>query len=182
MYWQLCYVFYDLRDARKAERASVHTCQPRRVLDLRRLRRSLSARLALAACETAYSALLTALVPSTRPHLLPRPSFDASSAPHTFRRQAPIARIDGLAALRSTPKASSLPSMVLLTVATEDGATFSVDVGLDMELENLMALLEADVSDSNCSLTLREARLTLPDAHSQAFRSTISSSSTTADG
>ncbi|BGO88867.1 hypothetical protein NBRC10512_002223 [Rhodotorula toruloides] len=36
--------------------------------------------------------------------------------------------------------------MVLLTVATEDGATFSVDVGLDMELENLMALLEADSS------------------------------------
>ncbi|GEM09332.1 DNA damage-inducible v-SNARE binding protein Ddi1 [Rhodotorula toruloides] len=36
--------------------------------------------------------------------------------------------------------------MVLLTVATEDGSTFSVDVGLDMELENLMALLEADSS------------------------------------
>ncbi|GAA6029986.1 hypothetical protein JCM8097_009202 [Rhodosporidiobolus ruineniae] len=34
--------------------------------------------------------------------------------------------------------------MVLLTVATEDGSTFGLDVDLSMELENVLALLEAD--------------------------------------
>ncbi|BGP53168.1 hypothetical protein JCM8202_003683 [Rhodotorula sphaerocarpa] len=34
--------------------------------------------------------------------------------------------------------------MVHLTVATEDGSTFPIDVDLSMELENVMALLEAD--------------------------------------
>ena len=38
--------------------------------------------------------------------------------------------------------------MVHLTVATEDGSTFPIDVDLSMELENVMALLEADVSPS----------------------------------
>ncbi|GAA5974133.1 hypothetical protein JCM11641_003456 [Rhodosporidiobolus odoratus] len=34
--------------------------------------------------------------------------------------------------------------MVLLTVATEEGTTFNLDVDLSMELENVLALLEAD--------------------------------------
>lgn len=33
----------------------------------------------------------------------------------------------------------------MLTFATEDGNTFNVDVDLSMELENVMALLEAEV-------------------------------------
>lgn len=33
-----------------------------------------------------------------------------------------------------------------LTIATEEGSTFNIDVDASMELENLMALLEAEVS------------------------------------
>lgn len=33
-----------------------------------------------------------------------------------------------------------------LTIATEDGQTFNVDVDATMELENVAALLEAEVS------------------------------------
>lgn len=33
-----------------------------------------------------------------------------------------------------------------LTIATEEGSTFNIDVDSSMELENVMALLEAEVS------------------------------------
>jgi len=36
---------------------------------------------------------------------------------------------------------------MLLTVATEDGNTFNLDISGDMEIETLAALLEADVSE-----------------------------------
>lgn len=51
--------------------------------------------------------------------------------------------------------------MVQLTIATEDGVTFNVDVDLSIELENFMALLEAEVSVSNAprmSVALRERK------------------------
>lgn len=45
--------------------------------------------------------------------------------------------------------------MVHLTVVTEDGSTFPIDVDLSMELENVMALLEADVCSHTPSVRPR---------------------------
>jgi hypothetical protein len=42
---------------------------------------------------------------------------------------------------------------MLLTVATEDGATFNLDLDGSMEVETLAALLEADVSRLSLSWT-----------------------------
>lgn len=41
--------------------------------------------------------------------------------------------------------------MALITVATEEGDSFPVDVSLDISLEDLCALLEADVSSFHTS-------------------------------
>jgi len=40
---------------------------------------------------------------------------------------------------------------MLLTVVTEDGNTFNLDISGEMEIETLAALLEADVSFSSLS-------------------------------
>lgn len=51
--------------------------------------------------------------------------------------------------------------MALITVATEEGDSFPVDVSLDISLEDLCALLEADVSPSRVLRTHAWAELTL---------------------
>lgn len=58
------------------------------------------------------------------------------SSPNLTRRQHPRPSL-------AFPTRTSSPRM--LTFATEDGNTFNVDVDLSMELENVMALLEAEV-------------------------------------
>jgi hypothetical protein len=83
-----------------------------------------------------------------RPRLTRRASCSRSSSCfHYLVSLSPPRTHAQLSVLHSTPSRPPQNSLqkMRLTVATEEGSTFNIDVDPDMELENVAALLEAEV-------------------------------------